>query len=144
MNRYLSFQVADLRLAVGLPLVRQVLRFENVTAVPQAPRPVEGILNLGGEVVPVINLRARLGLPRLEPCARHRVLIAERAGGKYGLLVDRVREIFELEETSIAPPVAGLPGLKAEILEGMAKVGEVLLCILDLSRLLAAESPAVE
>jgi purine-binding chemotaxis protein CheW len=144
MNRYLSFQVGDLRLAVGLPLVRQVLRFENVTAVPQAPQPVEGILNLGGEVVPVINLRAYLGLPSLEPSTRHRVLIAERAGGKYGLLVDRVREIFELEETSIAPPVGGLPGLKAEILEGMAKVGEVLLYILDLSRLLAVESPAVE
>ena len=144
MNRYLSFQVADFRLAVGLPLVRQVLRFENVTAVPQVPRPVEGILNLGGEVVPVINLRLRLGLPRLEPGPRHRVLIAERGGGKYGLLVDRVREIFELEETSIAPPGGGLPGLKAEILEGLAKVGEVLLCILDLSRLLAAESPARE
>jgi purine-binding chemotaxis protein CheW len=144
MNRYLSFQVGEARFALGLPLVRQVLRYENVTAVPQVPRPVEGILNLGGEVVPVINLRARFGLPRLPPSPRQRVLIAERAGGKYGLLVDRVREIFELEESSIAPPAGGPAGLKAEILEGMAKVGEVLLYILDLPRLLAVESPVRE
>jgi purine-binding chemotaxis protein CheW len=144
MKRYLSFQVGDGRFAVGLPWVSQVLRFENVTAVPLAPQFVEGIINLGGEVVPVISLRARLGLPPVEPNPRHRVLIAERAGRKYGLLVDKVREILELEDASIAPAASGITGLKAEVLDGIAKVGEVLLFILDVERLLAAESPALE
>jgi purine-binding chemotaxis protein CheW len=144
MNRYLSFQVGDGRFAVGLLSVSQVLRFENVTAVPLAPQFVEGIINLAGEVVPVINLRARLALPPVEPDPRHRVLIAERGGRRYGLLVDKVREILELEDASIAPAASGIPGLKAEVLEGIAKVGEVLVLILDLERLLACESPALE
>jgi purine-binding chemotaxis protein CheW len=140
MNRYISFQVGDGRFAVGLAAVVRILPFENVTRVPLAPRFVEGILNLGGEVVPVINLRTRFSLPSLAPTPRHRVIIAGWAGGKYGLLVDRVLEILELGETSIAPATSGVAGLKAEALEGVAKVGEVLLFILDVQRLLAPGS----
>lgn len=144
MNRYISFQVGEGRFAIGLPAVIQVLPFENVTPVPLAPQFVEGIINLGGEVVPVINLRTRFSLPPLSPGPRHRVIIARRAGGMYGLLVDKVREIFELERTSIAPAASGVPGLKAEMLEGVAQVGEGLLFILDVQRLLAPESPALD
>jgi purine-binding chemotaxis protein CheW len=142
MNRYISFQVGDGHFAVGLAAVIRILPFEKVTRVPLAPRFVEGILNLGGEVVPVINLRARFSLPPLPPTPRHRVIIAGWGGGKYGLLVDQVREILELGETSIAPASSGIPGLKAEALEGVAKIGEVLLFILDVRKLLAPESAA--
>jgi purine-binding chemotaxis protein CheW len=137
MSRYISFQVGDGRFAVGLAAVIRILPFENVTRVPLAPQFVEGILNLAGEVVPVINLRTRFSLPPLAPTPRHRVIITGWPGGKYGLLVDKVREIIELGETSIAPASSGPPGLKAEALEGVARIGEVLLFILDVQKLLA-------
>jgi purine-binding chemotaxis protein CheW len=140
MKQYICFQVAEARYALPLAWIAQVLRFENLTPVPMAPRFVEGILNLGGEVVPVLNLRLRLGLERGQPTRRNRVLVAERDGAKHGLLVDEVKEILELEDSSILSGGPPLAGLKAELVAGIAKVRESLLIILRGERLLEAES----
>ncbi len=140
MSQYISFLVADARYALPLASVVQVLRFENVTSVPMAPPYVEGILNLGGEVVPVVNLRARFGLERGTPGRRSRVLVIEQAGAWHGLLVDEVREILELEESSILRGAAHLAGLQAELVAGIAKVRENLVVILEAARLLAPEA----
>ncbi len=141
MTQYICFQVGEARYALPLGPVAQVLRFENVTPVPMAPGFVEGILNLGGEVVPVVNLRLRFGLGRGQPSRRNRVLVVELDGVKHGLLVDEVKEILQLEDASIltgGPPIAGL---KAELVAGIAKVREHLLIILEGGRLLEADAP---
>jgi purine-binding chemotaxis protein CheW len=140
MNQYICFQVGEARYALPLGPVAQVLRFENVTAVPMAPGFVEGILNLGGEVVPVINLRSRFGLERVEPSRRSRVLVVEQDGVKHGLLVDGVKEILELEEASILTGSPPLAGLQAELVAGVAKVRDSLVVILEGSCLLQADS----
>ncbi len=115
MRQYICFQVGEARYALPLGPVVQVLRFENVTPVPMAPPFVEGILNLGGEVVPVVSLRSRFGLERGEPTRGNRVLVVERAGVKHGLLVDGVKGILELEDSSILSAGQPLLGLKAEL-----------------------------
>ena len=140
MKQYICFQVGEARFALPLGPVAQVLRFENVTPVPMAPGFVEGILNLGGEVVPVINLRSRFGLGRGQPSRRSRVLVVERDGVKHGLLVDAVKEILELEDASILTGGPPLAGLKAELVAGIAKVREHLVIILEGSRLLEEET----
>lgn len=139
MKQYICFQVGEARYALPLGPVAQVLRFENVTPVPMAPGFVEGILNLGGEVVPVINLRSRFGQGRGQPNRRSRVLVVEREGAKHGLLVDGVKEILELEEASILTGGPPLAGLKAELVAGIAKVREHLVIILEGSRLLEVD-----
>jgi purine-binding chemotaxis protein CheW len=141
VRQYICFQVGDARYALPLAWIAQVLRFENVTPVPMAPSFVEGILNLGGEVVPVLNLRLRFGLERGQPTRRNRVLVAERDGAKHGLLVDGVKEILELEDTSILTGGPPLAGLRAEMIAGIAKVRESLVIILDGGRLLEADAP---
>ena len=140
MSQYICFQVGEARCAVPLASVVQVLRFENVISVPMAPEFVEGILNLGGEVVPVLNLRSRFGLERAAPARRSRVLVVERGGAKHGLLVDGVREILELEESSILRGAKHLAGLKAELVAGIAKVRDTLVVILETGRLLGQEA----
>jgi purine-binding chemotaxis protein CheW len=142
MRQYICFQVGEGRYALPLDSIAQALRFENVAPVPMAPSYVEGILNLGGEVVPVINLRSRFGLERGEPSRRSRVLVVERDGAKHGLLVDGVREILELEDSSILSGGPPLQGLKAELVAGIAKVRENLVIILEGSRLLEAGTSA--
>jgi purine-binding chemotaxis protein CheW len=148
MNQYLCFQVGEARYALPLGPVAQVLRFENVTPVPMASGFVEGILNMGGEVVPVINLRLRFGLGRGQPSRRNRVLVVERDGVKHGLLVDGVTGILELEDASILTGGPPLAGLKAELVAGIAKVREHLVIILEGGRLLEPEAslrgPAAE
>ena len=140
MRQYICFQVGDARYALPLGPIVQVLRFENVTPVPMAPGFVEGILNLGGEVVPVINLRSRFGLERGEPNRRSRVLVVEQDGVKHGLLVDGVKEILELEDASILTSGQPLAGLKAELVAGIAKVRDSLVIILEGGRLLEADA----
>jgi purine-binding chemotaxis protein CheW len=140
MKQYICFQVGQSRYALPLGPVAQVLRFENVTPVPMAPGFVEGILNLGGEVVPVINLRLRFGLQRVEPSRRSRVLVVERDGVKHGLLVDGVKEILELEDSSILTGGPPLAGLKAELVAGIAKVRESLVIILEGNLLVETDS----
>jgi purine-binding chemotaxis protein CheW len=140
MKQYICFQVGEARYALPLGPVAQVLRFENVTPVPMSPGFVEGILNLGGEVVPVINLRSRFGLERGEPNRRSRVLVVERDGVKHGLLVDGVKEILELEDASILTGGPPLAGLKAELVAGIAKVRENLVIILEGGPLLEADA----
>ncbi len=142
MKQYICFQVGEARYALPLGPIAQVLRFENVTPVPMAPGFVEGILNLGGEVVPVINLRSRFGLARGTPSRRSRVLVVEREGAKHGLLVDGVKEILELEDASILTGGPPLQGLKAELVAGVAKVRESLVIILEDALLLEGEAPA--
>ena len=139
MSQFISFQVAEARYALPLSSVLQVLRFENVTSVPMAPAFVEGILNLGGEVVPVVNLRLRFGLEREAPGRRSRVLVIEQGGAKHGLLVDGVKEILDLEDSSILRGASPLSGLKAEMVAGIAKVRETLVVILEAGHLLSAE-----
>jgi purine-binding chemotaxis protein CheW len=140
MKQYICFQVGEARYALPLGPIAQVLRFENVTPVPMAPGFVEGILNLGGEVVPVINLRSRFGLERGQPNRRNRVLVVERDGVKHGLLVDGVKEILELEDASILTGGPPLAGLKAELVAGIAKVRDNLVIILEGGHLLEAEA----
>ena len=140
MKQYICFQVGEARYALPLGPVAQVLRFENVTPVPMAPGFVEGILNLGGEVVPVVNLRSRFGLERGQPSRRSRVLVVERDGVKHGLLVDGVKEILELEDSSILTGGPPLAGLKAELVAGIAKVRENLVIILEGGPLLEADA----
>lgn len=139
MNSYLRFQVGEGHFLIELAAVHRILPFENVMKVPLAPRFVEGVLNLGGEVVPVINLRARFSLPSPSNGARRRVIVAGWTGGRCGLLVDKVREIVELDQNSIEPASSLIPGLKAEVLEGVARAADALLFVLDAQRLLAAQ-----
>ena len=139
MTQYICFQVAAGRYAVPLTPVAQVLRCENLVPLPASPPFIAGLLNLGGEVVPVLNLRSLFGLDPAEPTRRSRVLIAEHNGRKHGLLVDGVNELLALEASSIATVGAGAGGPKAELTAGVAKVRDSLVFILDLPRLLEPE-----
>lgn len=139
MTQYICFQVAGGSYAVPLTPVAQVLRCENLVPLPASPPFIAGLLNLGGEVVPVLDLRSLFGLDPAEPTRRSRVLIAEHNSRKHGLLVDSVQAILALESSSIATVGAGASGPKAELTAGVAKVRDSLVLILDLPRLLQAE-----
>lgn len=136
-DKYVCFQVGEVRYAVPLSFIAQIIRFENATVVPLAPSFIEGILNLGGEVVPVINVRLRFGLDRVEITRRNRVVVVERDGRKYGLLVDGVKEILELDESSVVSGAASLFGMKPELVLGIAKIRGDLVVILDIEKLLS-------
>lgn len=141
-RKYVSFTVGDGSYALPLEEVSQIARHEQPIEVPSAPAFVEGVINLAGEVVPVVHLRKRFGLPPGAAGRRSRVIVTEREGRRYALLVDAVREIVELDEANVSTEATSVFGLKAEFVVGIAKVRDSLLVLLDVFRILAA-SPEV-
>ncbi len=140
----------------GVPIeaVHEIVRVPEMTAVPDAPEFFEGVINLRGKIVPVVDLRARLRLPRAERTRSSRVLVTENGGRVIGLLVDAVSEVRKLPVEAVEQPPEMIAAVGIEYITGVAKVGERLIIFLDLKKILsvedmktigrAAEPPAVQ
>jgi purine-binding chemotaxis protein CheW len=141
-QKYVVFQIGGGRFSIPLEEVSQITRYENVADVPTAPPFVDGVINVGGEVVPVVNLRERFALERLEVSRKSRVIIVQKQDARYGVLVDSVAEILDLEQDRIAVEAASVFGMKSEFVRGIAKVGDSLLVVLDIFRILSTSPEA--
>jgi purine-binding chemotaxis protein CheW len=144
-KRYVSFSLAAGSYCIPVDQVMQILRRENLIEVPKAPPFVEGVLNLRGDIIPVIDLRARLGIrsidgPGSPPAdARKRRVIITRAGERsYGLDVDEVREIVEIDEGGITTDAAIMLGVRPDFILGIARREENVFMVLDLARVFAS------
>ena len=141
-EKYVVFQIGEGHYSIPLEEVSQIIRYENVTDVPTAPAYVDGVINVGGEVIPVVNLRARFALKRVEISRKSRVIIVQKQDTRYGLLVDNVREILDLDQDSVAPEAASVFGMKSEFVRGIAKIRDYLLVLLDIFKVLST-SPEI-
>ena len=147
-RRYVSFALADGRFCLPVEQVLQIIRREGVIDIPKPPPYVEGVINLRGDIIPVVNLRARLEVSsgergeRREPDPRkRRVVIAKLETRLYGLDVDEVRDIVEIEEESIAAEATELFGSRAEFVAGIARTEAGVFLLLDLPRVLGTGLP---
>jgi purine-binding chemotaxis protein CheW len=123
---------------IEIQLVQEVLRVGSVTRVPGAPSPFVGITSLRGKILPVLDLRVRLGLEPSTPGPRRRIVVVELQGRLLGLLVDAVHQVLRLPASRIEPPPEG-----SDLIGGVAQLDEGrLLLLLELSRLLETPSHA--
>jgi purine-binding chemotaxis protein CheW len=143
-ERYVSFSLANGHFCVPVNQVLQILRRENLIEIPKPPPYVEGVINLRGNIIPVVNLRARLEVGRgekgehREPDPRKRRVIITRVGSRsYGLDVDEVREIVDIDESGITQDATSLFGARADFIRGIARRDESLYLMLDLPRVFA-------
>ena len=141
-EKYVVFQIGEGHYSIPLEEVSQILRYENVTDVPTAPPFVDGVINVGGEVIPIVNLRTRFSLQRMEVSRKNRVIIVQKQDVRYGVLVDSVREILDLAPDSVAAEAASVFGMKAEFVRGIAKIRDHLLVLLDIFKVLST-SPEI-
>ena len=136
-GRYVAFDVGGTRYCLPIAEVRQIVRHENLTEVPQAPGFVEGVINLRGEVIPVINMRERLRATGGEEPRKSRVIIVTVGDRLYGLHVDDVREIVDVPEDSLTTGGLDVLDPSSPYVRGIARVGEQLLIVINLGALLA-------
>ena len=111
--------------------VLHIEMIEHVTPVPNAPAFVEGVVFSRGQVVPVINLRARFGFERAAITLRSRLLVVQHEGRRVGLLADESREFIRISETAIRPPQEAIGGLSGNYLDGVATLGERIVLVLN-------------
>jgi purine-binding chemotaxis protein CheW len=144
-KRYVSFSLAAGRYCIPVDQVLQIIRLENLLPIPKPPPYVEGVINMRGEIIPVINLRQRLEIVPVEkgdardPDPRKRRVIVTRVGSRsYGLGVDEVREIVDINEADITPDATTFFGVRADFVLGIARREESLYIVLDLPRIFSA------
>lgn len=130
-----SFDIGTEEYAVDILDVQEIIRMVEITPVPKAPYYVEGVINLRGKVIPIIDLRLRFGLSAAERTKETRIVVVDISRVVLGLVVDSVSEVLRIPSSVIEPPPTGKQG-GAEFHKGVGRVDGRLLILLDLTRLL--------
>jgi len=136
IGSYILFTVAGTTYALRSGEVRHMEMIEDITRVPNAPSFVDGVVFSRGQVVPVVNLRARFGFERASHDLRTRLIVVQSAARLVGLVVDAAREFVNIPPDAIQPPQEALAGMSGRYVEGIASIGGRLILVLDLSRVL--------
>jgi len=145
LMQLVGFGVANEKFGVDILMVQEILRSAEVTSVPNSPEFVEGVLNLRGNIVPVIDLRKRLNLYDEETSQKKSwVLILNIDNRVVGFIVDHVTEVLKIEEDSIetAPDII-VAGLESQYIQGVCKINDGLIIILDFDLVLFNEEQKV-
>ena len=130
------FTLEDEEYGVEINSVESIIKVQSITMLPRAPMFIEGVTNLRGMVIPVINLRKRFGLPQQEHDTNTRIIIASIDGVKAGMIVDGVSEVLRLQDDTIEPPPAIATTVNSIFITGIAKSDGRLIIMLDLSKVL--------
>jgi purine-binding chemotaxis protein CheW len=122
----------------GLPIssVREIIRVPEITAVPDAPDYVEGVINLRGRIIPVVDLRKRFGQKSIEPDKKNRVVVVELEKRAIGLIVNSASEVLRIPPSEIEHPNNVFPEGELNFITGVGKLKGRLVMLLDLSRML--------
>jgi purine-binding chemotaxis protein CheW len=136
-------QVVVLELAgeaygVEIGRVQEIIRMQPITRVPNVPAFIEGVTNLRGRVIPVLDLRRRFGLAATPPTRQSRIVVAELGSHAVGLIVDGVSEVLRVPADAVEPPSALVTTAESTYLRGVAKLEDRLVLLLDLTRILTS------
>ncbi len=138
----IGFVVADELFCVDILMVQEIIKDTSITAIPDAPDFIMGIINLRGSIIPVIDLSKRLSLSRADQSAAPGgwILILKIGGRVTGFIVDRVTRVLKVPEGAVKPPPEmGVSGLKNQYVSGVCKQDERLMAILDFNRILSVD-----
>lgn len=150
-GQYLTFRLAEDDYAFGIMRVKEILEYDTVTRVPNAPPAIRGVINLRGAVVPVVDLAIRFDLPPTAVTRWTCIVIVEVRSGEedlvMGVLADGVTEVINLAPDAIEPPPSFGAKVRVEYLVGLGKIDSRFVLILDVDRLLGRTElpqPALE
>ena len=138
-RQFVVFKLGEELYGVEILQVQTIERMLELTAVPDAPEFVEGVTNLRGEVMPVIALRKRFGLPDAEQTDQTRIITVNILEKQIGMIVDEASEVVKVSKDAIEDPSQIVGGVKDTYLEGVAKLENRLLIILDLRKVFREE-----
>ncbi len=133
------FSIGKELYGVGIEAVHEIVKVPDITEVPDAPAFLQGVINLRGKIVPVVDLRKRMRLEGKEKTKSSRVLITENDGRLIGLLVDAVSEVLKVPPESVEAPPEMVSSVGVEYITGVAKVDGGLIILLNLGKVLSVE-----
>ena len=135
-----GFKVGRECYGVPITALHEIVRVPEITAVPDAPDYMEGVINLRGKIVSVIDLRKRLGEKDLIPSRRNRILVLEHKGRLSGLIVDSASEVLKIPGSDVEPPPTEFLEGGLNCVTGLGKYRGRLIVLLDMAKLLEAST----
>ena len=142
-TQFVVFALAGCEAAVGIRQVREILRVGEITRMPKAPPFLEGIINMRGKIIPVIDLKKRFQMPLLDRTDESRVLIVEIQDQMIGFLVDKVAEVLKVSAASVEPAQRPVLAIGPEYLDGFLRLEKRLILLLNLKKLLTLDETKV-
>ncbi|MEN6356155.1 MAG: chemotaxis protein CheW [Armatimonadota bacterium] len=130
------FELAGECYGVDISTVSTIIRMQEITTIPMASEYVDGVINLRGSIIPVINLRKRFGLPPGEQTKASRIMVVEAGGQMIGMIVDAVVETLMLPAGAVQPPLSVISSIEADYLRGVGQQENRLVILVDLDKVL--------
>lgn len=131
------FEVAAESYGVDIHQVKEIIRVPDITRVPRTPQFIEGVVNLRGSVIPVLDLRKRFGFPAIEADGDQRIVVIEMDDQTVGMIVDSVSEVLQVDATTIDAPSPYVVSVDSEYIAGIAKLDKKLIIVLAVDRVLS-------
>jgi len=139
MLQLVSFKLKQEEFGVNILQVQEIIRMQEITNVPNAPGFVEGVINLRGRVIPIVDLRKRFGMETKEQSNATRIIVVMIGEVQVGLIVDEVSEVLRISEDTVEPPPPIVAGIESDYIKGVGKLEDRLLILLDLNKILSME-----
>ena len=131
-----GFRIGNETYGVRIGAVREIVRVPEITAVPSAPETVEGVINLRGKIIPVMDLRKRFGHADIQPNKKNRILVVELENKLLGLIVNSASEVLKIPPSEIEAPGSVFAEGESGYITGVGKLSGRLIILLDISKLL--------
>ena len=144
-RQIVAFSLGSETYGVDISQVGEIIPIQKIVPVPRAPEFVEGIINLRGKVIPVLDLRKHFGFEKKERDEEQKIVLAESHGESIGVIVDSVSSVLRIQEDSIEPPASVIKGEGVDYIAGICKMNSSLIVLLDLTRIISdAESRSLK
>ena len=146
-GKYLTFNLAQEVYGLEILKVQEIIKMMDVTSIPKTPEFVRGVINLRGKVIPVVDLRLKFEMQALQDTEKTCIIVVQ-VGGKHdtvtviGIIVDEVSEVLEISAEQIEPTPTFGTSIDTGFILGMGKVGEKVIIILDIDRVLTGDEIA--
>ena len=138
-EQLVTFSLGSEEFGVDIMLVQEIIRIPPITRVPKAPAYVEGVINLRGNVIPVISLRTRFSMDLVEETDLSRIIVLQVQTKVFGIRVDAVTEVLRIDSEAIEPPPPIALGIDSQFIRGVGKIGERLIILLELDQIMGGE-----
>jgi len=139
-RRWLAFSLGSEDYALDISMIREILKPREITEIPRVPDFLLGIISLRGNIIPIFDLKRRLGLGETTIDQDSRIIVCQEGGRLAGLLIDRITQVTSIQEEGIEPPPAIFSGRDRALLDGVGRVQGNVLILLNIANVLTIES----
>lgn len=136
-SQYLTFGIDEEEYAVSILKVKEIIEMKKITKIPNLPEYIKGIINLRGNIIHIIDIREKFGMSVREYDKFNVIIIVEAAEKTLGIIVDQVKDVLSIDKNAIQPPIDFEGSIDNAYVEGMAKVGERLVVMVNIDKMLA-------